>query len=260
MAKPKIGMSMLYCLSEPFNKIPAQILEAKTSYIEVVDEGFHTLNKRRVQTLKEIGNSYNLNYSIHSPFADINIASPSKPMLTATLKRLKKSMVHASALNASVWIFHPGLKTGVSMFYPGMDWLQNLKTTRILLEKAKEYGVKIAIENVPEPYPFLMKSVKDFTRFYEEIGEEIGLVFDVGHANLNGQIESFLTAFKDKIVHVHLHDNDGKGDQHLGIGYGTINWENVAKLFKKVSYNKTLIVESVEHVKESMQKLRELFL
>jgi endonuclease IV len=57
-----------------------------------------------------------------------------------------------------------------------------------------------------------------------------------------------------------LHDNDGKEDQHLGIGYGTINWENVAKLLKKAAYNKTLIVESVEHVKESMEKLRKLFL
>jgi sugar phosphate isomerase/epimerase len=258
MAKPKIGLSMLYCLNEFFKKIPAQILESETAYIEVVDDGFHTLSKQRVQTLKEIGESYNISYSVHAPFADINIASPSKTMLNAMLKRLEKSMAYASALNASIWVFHPGLKTGVSMFYPRMDWLQNLKTTRLLLKKAKDYGVKIAIENVPEPYPFLMKSVEDFLKFYEEINEDIGLVFDVGHANLNGQIGSFLTTFRDKIVHVHLHDNDGKADQHLGIGYGTINWENVAKLFKKISYEKILIIESVEHVKESMQKLKKL--
>ncbi|MDH7477477.1 MAG: sugar phosphate isomerase/epimerase family protein [Candidatus Bathyarchaeota archaeon] len=257
--KPKIGLSMLYCLNKPFNRIPAQIQEAKTAYIEIVDDGFHTLSNRRVRALKEIGNSYNLNYSIHAPFADINIASPSKPMLKAMITRLEKSMAYASALNASIWVFHPGLKTGVSMFYPGMDWLQNLKTTHLLLKKAEDYGIKIAIENVPEPYPFLMKSVEDFAKFYEEVNEEIGLAFDVAHANLNGQIESFLTVFKDKIVHAHLHDNDGKGDQHLGIGYGTIDWEKVAKLFEKISYNKILIVESVEHVKESMEKLRKLF-
>ena len=260
MVEQKIGLSMLYCLGEPFKKMTNKILEAETKYIEVVDDGFHALNKRRVSILNAIGKSYGIKYSVHAPFADINIASPSKPMLRAMLKRLEKSMAYASALNASVWVFHPGLKTGVSMFYPGIDWLQNLKTTRLLLKKAEDYGVKIAIENVPEPYPFLMKSVGDFAKFYEEIDEEIGLVFDVGHANLNGQIERFLTVFKDKIVHVHLHDNDGKEDQHLGIGYGTINWENVAKLLKKAAYDKILIVESVEHVKESMEKLRKLFL
>jgi len=260
MREPKIGLSTLHCLSQPFKKMTNKILDARTNYIEVVDDGFHTLNKQRVLKLKEISESHNLKYSVHAPFADINIASPSKPMLNAMLKRLEKSMAYANALNASVWVFHPGLKTGVSMFYPSMDWLQNLKTTRLLLKKAEDYGVKIAIENVPEPYPFLMKSVEDFAKFYEEINGEIGLAFDVGHANLNGQIDGFLTVFKDRIVHAHLHDNDGKADQHLGIGYGTINWDDVAKLFRKIRYNNILIVESVEHVEESMEKLSKLFL
>jgi sugar phosphate isomerase/epimerase len=175
------------------------------------------------------------------------------------LKRIKESISYASTLNAYMWVFHPGLKTGVSMFYPDMDWLQNLKTIRILLKIADDYGVKIAIENVPEPYPFLMKSVEDFTKFYEEINEDVGLVFDVGHANLNGQIELFLTVFEDKIVHMHLHDNDGKSDQHLGIGFGNIDWKNVAATLERISYDKVVIIESVEHVEESKHKLKQLF-
>jgi len=257
--KPEIGLSMLYCLGEPFNKMTEQILKTETAYIEIVDDGLHTLNKQRVSTLKNIGESYSLKYSVHAPFADINIASPSKPILKAILKRLEKSIAYASDLNAYVWVFHPGLKTGVSMFYPGMDWLQNRKTAQSLFKIASDYDVKIAIENVPEPYPFLMKSVKDFTKFYEEINEDIGLVFDVGHANLNGQTERFLTVFADKIVHMHAHDNRGKDDEHLGIGRGTIDWENVASLLRRVSYDKTVIVESFEHVKKSMHKLKQLF-
>jgi len=259
MVEPKIGMSMLYCLGEPFKKMTEHLVKTETAYIEIVDDGFHTLNKQRVSTLKSLRESYSLKYSVHAPFADINIASPSKPMLKATLKRLEESIAYASALNSYMWVFHPGLKTGVSMFYPGMDWLQNLKTTRLLIKMANDYGVKIAIENVPEPYPFLMKSVEDLTRLYEEVNEDMSLVFDVGHANLNRQIERFLTVFADKIVHIHAHDNDGKDDQHLGIGHGTIDWKNVANLLKKVSYDKTVIVESIEHVKESMHKLKQLF-
>jgi len=259
MAKPEIGLSMLYCLSEPFKIMAKHFMKPETTYLEIIDDGFHTLNMQRVSMLKNIGESYGLKYSVHAPFADINIASPSKPMLKATLKRLEKSISCASALNAYLWIFHPGLKTGISMFYPCMDWLQNFKTTRLLLKIAGDYGVKIAIENVPEPYPFLMKSVEDFTKFYEEINEDIGLVFDVGHANLNGQIEQFLKAFADKIVHIHAHDNNGKSDQHLGIAYGSIDWKNVANTLKRISYDKIVIIESVEHVEESMRKLKQLF-
>jgi sugar phosphate isomerase/epimerase len=259
MVKLEIGLSMLYCLGESFQKMTEYLTEAETVYIEILDEGFHTLNKQRVSMLKNIGESYGLKYSVHAPFADINIASPSKPLLKATLKRLKRSIEYASDLEAYMWIFHPGLKTGVSMFYPGMDWRQNLKTTRLLLKIAGDYGVKIAIENVPEPYPFLIKSVEDFTKFYEEINEDIGLVFDVGHANLNAQIESFLTVFENKIVHIHAHDNDGKSDQHLAIGFGNIDWENVANALRRISYEKVVIIESVEQVEESKHRLKQLF-
>ena len=259
MVKPEIGLSMLYCLGEPFQKMTEHLTKAEVAYIEIVDDGFHTLDKQRVSILNNIGESYGLKYSVHAPFVDINIASPSKPMLKATLKRLEKSISCASALNAYVWVFHPGLKTGVSMFYPGMDWRQNLKTIRLLLKIAGDYGVKIAIENVPEPFPFLMKGVEDFTKFYEEINEDVGLVFDVGHANLNGQIGRFLTVFGDKIVHIHAHDNDGKSDQHLGIGFGNIDWKNVADTLRRISYDKVVIIESVEQIEESKHKLKQLF-
>ncbi|MDH5459488.1 MAG: sugar phosphate isomerase/epimerase [Candidatus Bathyarchaeota archaeon] len=259
MVKPEIGLSMLYCLGEPFKKMIERLRKAETSYIELVDEGFHALSKRRVQILNELAASYGLKYMVHSPFADINIASPSKPLLNAMLKRMKKSIINAGALNCQVWVFHPGLKTGVSMFYPGMDWLQNLKTTRLLFKFASDYGVEAAVENVPEPYPFIIKSVGDFKRFCSEVNEDICLVLDIGHANLNGQIETFLSTFADKIVHIHAHDNYGKGDQHLGIGYGNVHWKKVANLVRKISYDKIIVIESVEHIEESVHRLKRLF-
>ncbi|MEM2995637.1 MAG: sugar phosphate isomerase/epimerase family protein [Candidatus Bathyarchaeia archaeon] len=260
MAKPQIGLSMLYCLGEPFKKMTKHLTETQTSYIEIVDDGFHALNKQRVLTLKNIGVSYGLKYSVHAPFADINIASPSKSMLKAMLNRLERSIANANTLNAYIWVFHPGLATGISMFYPGMDWLQNLKSVGQLLKTAEDYGVKIAIENVPEPYPFLMKNVEQFAKFYNEIGnEEVGLVLDVGHANLNGQTALFIKTFSKKIVHIHAHDNDERSDQHLGVGYGTVNWKNFESLLKEIGYDKVVVVESVMHVEESIQKLKEMF-
>jgi sugar phosphate isomerase/epimerase len=157
-----------------------------------------------------------------------------------------------------MWVFHPGLKTGISMFYPGMEWVQNRETVHLLCNVAADYGVKIAIENVPEPFPFVMKSVEDFARFYKEINEDIGMVLDVGHANINGQIEDFLKTFSKNIVHIHAHDNDGKGDQHMGIGYGTVEWQKVVKTLKRMDYRGVVVVESVEHVQESVNKLKQL--
>jgi hypothetical protein len=46
MVKPKIGLSMLYCLGEPFKKMTERLRKLEMDYIEIVDEGFHALNKR----------------------------------------------------------------------------------------------------------------------------------------------------------------------------------------------------------------------
>jgi len=249
---------MLYLLAEPFGKMIKHLDKTEVHHVELVDDGLHTLNKQRVNSLNSVARSYELQYSVHAPFADINIASPTKEISKATIKRMENSIAHASNLNAYVWVFHPGLQTGTGMFYPGTDWRQNCKIAKLLFEIADDFGVKAAIENVPEPYPFLMKNVADFKKFYEEIDQDIGLVLDVGHANLNGQIEHFLKTFAERIVHVHAADNDGKGDQHLGIGHGTIDWNRVANLMKKARYDKVVIVESMEHVGESVQKLKQL--
>jgi sugar phosphate isomerase/epimerase len=250
---------MLYCLGEPFNKMVQQLAKMEIVNIELIDEGLHELNKQRVFFLKDLGSSYGLKYSVHAPFADINIASPSKPMLRVILRRLQKSIAHASALNAHVWVLHPGVRTGISMFYPSMEWLQNCRSARLLCKVAEDYGVKIAVENMPEPHPFIMKSVEEFKRFFEEVNEPIGFALDVGHSNLNGQTEHFLRAFTDKIKHVHVSDNNGRSDLHLGIGYGNVDWQRFAEEMKEISYDQIVVVESVEHVKESLQKLKQLF-
>lgn len=258
MSKLEIGVSTLHRLSEPFNKAVKHLTNTSVKNIEIVDDGFHALNKKRALKLKKLGKSYSLKFSIHAPFADINIASPSECMLKAMLKRLEKSISLANILEAYVWVFHPGLKTGISMFYPGADWVQNCKTAQLLCDMAEEYGVRIAIENVPEPYPFLMKSVEHFKMFYEDSAVDLGIALDIGHANLNGQTELFLETFHDKIVHIHAHDNRGKDDEHLGVGHGTVNWEKIAALLKQINYTETIIVESVEHVPESVEKLKAL--
>lgn len=259
LSRVEIGLSMLFLLGEPFSSLMKSLREVDARYVEIADEGLHMLNSRRTKALKRVARSLGLELTLHAPFADINIASPSPSFRRAVLKRLEKSISCARQLDCQLWVFHPGLQTGVSPFYPGLDWRLNLDSIRTLLRVARKYEVKIAVENVPEPHPFLMKSVQDFSRFYKELGKDIGLVFDIGHANLNRQIHDFITRFSDKIVHMHASDNNGTIDSHLGIVYGTIDWTGVARAIKGINYDGVIIVESVKNVGESVQNLRKLF-
>jgi len=257
--KPKIGLSMLFCLGKPFPSLLKHLEKVDVRHVEIVDEGFHTLNSRRVKALRKVAQSKGLDVSVHAPFAGINIALSSPVLRRTILKRLKKSIFYAGQLDCRLWLFHPGLQTGVSHFYPGVDWQVNLDSVRALLKIGRKEGVEIAIENVPEPYPFVLKNVEDFSRFYDELNDDVGLVLDVAHANLNRQIQDFIRRFSEKIVHMHVSDNDGAYDMHLGIGYGTIDWESVAKAVKEAKYSNIIMLESIEYVEESLQTLRKLF-
>ena len=258
MPQPRIGVSMLYTLGESFEKMLKHLSKIGTKYAEIVDDGFHTLNKRRVETLNKTAKSLDMIYTVHCPFADINIASPSKPMLKASLKRLKQSMAYANRLNAELWVLHPGFVTGISPFYPGRTWQQNVQSLRQLTGTAEEYGLRFAIENVPQKYGSIMKTAEDFKRLYSETDLEVGIVLDVGHANLENQTDPFLTQLPDKIWHFHLSDNTGEVDQHLGIGYGKIDWQDFAARINQISFSGIVMVESVFNVEESVSKLKQL--
>ena len=260
MSKPRIGLSMLYLLGQPFNSMVKQLGGAGTSWIEIVDDGYHMLSKTRVRKLNEAAASLDLRYSVHAPFSDVNIASPSKPMLRASMKRLMKSMQFTSDLNAYLWVFHPGSKSGISSFYPGADWKQNESSTIKVHKAAKDLGLNIAMENLPEKYNFLMKTPQDFSQFYAETGlDDIGIVLDTGHAHLEGQIQPFLEQLPAKIAHIHVSDNHGVIDEHLGLGLGSIDWEKFTKMLRAANFSDTILAESVFDVEETLQKLKQLF-
>ena len=148
MSKAKVGVSMLYCLGEPFNRMVKRLGTMGTKYIEILDDGTHELDKKRIGALKEAAKSYGLEYSLHAPFADINIASPIKPLLNASLKRLKQSLQNANALDAKLWVFHPGQRTGIGQFYPGADFKQMCQSIQELYTAAEEYGVNLSLIHI----------------------------------------------------------------------------------------------------------------
>jgi sugar phosphate isomerase/epimerase len=259
MVKPEIGLSMLYCLDKPFKQVLNCLPDLNVKHVELTDEGLHALTKTRIKKLKEIANNHDLDFVVHAPWAAVNIATISPVLRRAVLKRLRQSLVLSGQLGCRLWLFHPGFQSGLDSFYPGKDWQLNLDSVRSLLNLARQENVTMAIENMPEPFPALMKSVDDFHRFYQDLNDDISMVLDVAHANLNNQINDFIQQFPEKIIHMHLSDNQGTSDQHLGIGYGKLDWQSLAKAVKKTQYNKLLMIESTDHPQESIQYLNRLF-
>jgi sugar phosphate isomerase/epimerase len=250
---------MLFCLGEPFSSMLKRLEKVDVDCVEVVDESKHALNSKRVRSLRKIAREKGLEFTVHAPFVDINIASLNPELRQVMLKRLEKSMRHAYQLKSEMWVFHSGWKTGISEFYPEADWQLNLRSIRTLQATARKLKEDISVENTPHPFPFLLKTMQDFALFYSELGGDLGLTLDIAHAHTCNQALDFIEKFSDKIVHVHASDNNGKYDAHRGIGRGNIDWHAIAEGFKRINYKGYLMLESTEHVEDSLQKMRHIF-
>ncbi len=85
----------------------------------------------------------------------------------------------------------------------------------------------------------------------------IGICYDSGHANanVNKRIES-LAKNRHRLQALHLHDNNGEGDQHQPPFYGTVDWERLAQIIASSSYPREISFEmsgaNTPHFKEGV--------
>ena len=255
----KIAVSTLFCLDKPLEEAMPRVLEVPTKFIELMDTGPHAMSPSRVEMLLKIKESHGIEYAVHAPYTDVNIAAYDSNVRDVILGRHEASIRYASDLGAETLVFHPGNTTALDWALPKETaWSVNLESAKRLFDYAETLGVKAMIENVPEPFPFLMKSVEDFERFYNEIDFEMFMVLDVAHAHIRDEELEFIERFGDRIGHVHVSDNRGDRDTHLRIGGGTVNWGKVMETLKDSHFEGWITSESHDDIVEGVELLQDL--
>lgn len=102
---------------------------------------------------------------------------------------------------------------------------------------AKKYGVRIALENL------LRKNSSEIKYLLSKYDSDfLGFCYDSGHGNLGDGLD-VLEELKDRLIAVHLHDNDGVSDEHKLLFSGTIDWERLADILARSSYEKCVNME-----------------
>lgn len=256
----RIGVSLLHMLGKSISNAINTVKKYRLEFVEVVDDGSHSLSDDAVDMLNDVRESYGFEYAVHAPFIDTNIASSSDLIRETVLRLFERSMRYASELECRLWIFHPGMKSPLDYFYPEDSWRHCLESSLRIAKMADGYGLTPLIENQIDHELRLLTTVTDFRHFYDEVGVDVKMVLDIGHAHLHRQINGFLDSFPDKIAHIHASDNEGARDDHLGIGYGTIDWLSFARKLMTISFDGVVVVESVTNVPESIERLKDLLL
>ncbi len=161
------------------------------------------------------------------------------------LNEFKKSLKLATAAGSRYVSLHAGFKD-YRAWVPngeGNGSLERDKRKENLLAAvmaAEAEGIELLIENNgSKGRNQLGVDLEDFSSLLVGF-DEVGILLNVGHANLAGGAEAFLEKFGTKIKALTVSDNDGKSDQHLLIGEGTIDW---GSLLGKLSGKESLLLD-----------------
>jgi len=156
----------------------------------------------------------------------------------AGVELVQNRITMAARLGAEVVIIHVPSSAGEEVRQAMLGPVR--QSLEAVLPFAKRHGVRVAIENM-ESDDFWMLT----TLLNEYDADVLGLCYDSGHGNIDGRGLDNLEKVKDRLIALHLHDNDGTDDQHKIPFTGTVDWERLARLIAASPYSSCLNLEVV---------------
>lgn len=108
-----------------------------------------------------------------------------------------------------------------------------------LMPVMEQLNARIALENMwGDDFIILQEMLALYP------SERIGICYDSGHANAktNPGVE-LLDRCKDRLMALHLNDNDGQGDMHQPPFMNSVDWNRVAEVLRASSYRGALSFE-----------------
>ncbi|MCP8307874.1 MAG: sugar phosphate isomerase/epimerase [archaeon] len=255
-----VGLSALYILlkGEPFENLIKDITSEREEnenpdVWEIVDESNHSLTHKNLKSIQDLS-SQGYSFTVHSPYSEINIADLDALRRRESLAKLKRSIDSAAKIEAKALVLHPGLKMKDQIVAERL----NEESILTLYDYAESFGLTLALENMTSNTQYFMTKPIDFEEFLERTRIRLKIAFDIGHAHVGDLVNEFVSKLSDKFIIIHVHDNNGMRDEHLGIGDGSIDWDDFADQIMELDFRGIYIVESVEKPYESIARLREM--
>jgi sugar phosphate isomerase/epimerase len=195
-----------------------------------------------------------LTCTVHAPFFDLSGGALDTKILEVTRLRFRQAMDAAHILKPRCVVFHTGFSIHHYQGYLEHWFRKSIETWKEVMDYAEKLELKIAVENVFDTDPSALKKITS------SISHPLfGVCLDAGHINVFSEVsvEEWFNELGDKVFETHLHDNNGKQDQHNGIGVGTFDFQQFFKLLLNNGARPILTIEAStpKSVKESMDYL-----
>jgi L-ribulose-5-phosphate 3-epimerase len=169
--------------------------------------------------------------NVHAPFDKTNRIWTESVNAEDIVKRYTQCIIDCAQHNIPTVVIH--LTNGDA---PPAPTLLGIDRIKYLVELAEQKGVNIALENLrkPEYLQFVFSNIQS---------NRLGFCYDSGHENCYSKGTDLLRTYGNKLMALHLHDNDGTDDQHRIPGEGTINWDSIIQKIKSTRYQGAISLE-----------------
>jgi len=153
------------------------------------------------------------------PDAVIDITEPVKAKRLRMVDEIKRALEIAETIPFRYLIQHIGVRDAE---YSERSADAAFAALEMITLFARQRGVEVLIENIPNA----LSSAERLLLFFESTHLDLNVCFDLGHAHMNEGVETAYRMLKARIRSTHVHDNNGKEDQHLYpmAEGGTIDW------------------------------------
>ncbi|MEX1026484.1 MAG: sugar phosphate isomerase/epimerase family protein [Candidatus Paceibacterota bacterium] len=185
------------------------------------------------------------------------ISSPFTVVRQASLEAFRFALSASKEIGATVMNTHYRRLPPFFSSEQAVEWHAEVLTP--LCEEAADLGVTIVMEHAPH-------GGQDQLENCVAIMEKVPLLrfhLDSGHTKVERHYDrwdEYLERLGDKLLHVHLSDNDGTEDQHLPLGAprsGT-NWPDHIRKLKATGYDGTITLEVFSPQREHLLLSRDL--
>ena len=159
------------------------------------------------------------------------------------LEKMIRSIRMTAALGCKYWVVHPVMPFGIEEAEQHELAAQtreiNLAFMRQLLDVARENDVVICLENMPMPR-FSLGSPQAILDFVREIDDDhFQICLDTGHVAVfpSLRVGDEVRRLGKMIKVLHIHDNSGRGDEHLPPRRGIIAWEDFVLALRQIGFD-----------------------
>jgi len=241
-----LGASTLFAWHE--GKSPSlyrAIEERKGLMWEIVDDSRLRVDDEAADKLRVLRKEHGIRFSVHTPFLYKDVLASDRLKREESRSDIHRSLELANRYEAEYAVIHPGYRND------NISAEEILEVLTGLLDHCEQMGIVGLLENLtskavlyrPEDLYALKRALKG-ARF----------VFDVGHANMEGTLEPFLDAIRE-MSYFHVHDNNGKNDDHFRLGKGSVNWELFFSKVVRFKPEAPIVIENVslQDLDESLQ-------